>query len=375
MRPARRLAAALRLPRRTLRMRLTLLYGGLFLAVGVAALTLDNLFGRSDIRPVGQTASGPAVADPAPGFDLGQLYSAAALAIVAVLSLGLGWIVAGRVVRPLHTMTAITRGISASKLHERLGIHAPDEEVKELADTLDDLLRRLEAAFEAQRHFVANASHELRTPVAAERTLLQVALAKPNATTATLRATCEQLLAMSYRQEQLVEGLLTLANGERGVNRWEPFDLAEIAGKVVLDRRADAERRGVRLAVRLAATPVRGDVGLVESLLTNLVDNALRHNTAGGRVDISITDSGARATISISNTGPVVPADEIDRLFQPFQRIAVRRTRHTEGHGLGLAIVRAITIAHHATLTANPLPDGGLHITVSFPAPDTPAAP
>lgn len=368
MRPARRLAATLRLPRRTLRMRLTLLYGGLFLAVGVAALTLDNLFGRSDIQPVGQTASGPAVADPAPSLHLGQLYSGAALAVLASLSLGLGWIVAGRVVRPLHTMTAITRGISAGKLHERLGIDAPDEEVKELADTLDDLLRRLEAAFEAQRHFVANASHELRTPVAAERTLLQVALANPNATTATLRTTCEQLLAMSYRQEQLVEGLLTLANGERGVNQWEPLDLAEIIGKVVQDRRADAERRGVRLAVRLAASPTRGDVGLVESLLANLVDNALRHNTAGGRVDISTADSGARATISVSNTGPVVPADEIDRLFQPFQRLAVRRTRHTEGYGLGLALVRAITLAHHATLTADPLPDGGLHIKVSFPS-------
>jgi signal transduction histidine kinase len=216
---------------------------------------------------------------------------------------------------------------------------------------------------------VANASHELRTPLAGQRTLLQVALADPAADTQSLRSSCEQALALGTQQERLIDALLTLATSERGVEQWQAFDLAEVAKSVVLSRHQEAERRGITIDAALAETQASGDPNLVESLVANLLDNALRHNMTGGRVDISTRTKAGRASISLSNTGALIPPDAVDRLFQPFQRLGHERIRLTEGHGLGLAIVRAIADAHGATLTGRARPEGGLEIEVSLPSP------
>jgi signal transduction histidine kinase len=284
-----------------------------------------------------------------------------------VIALVLGWLIAGRFLRPLRTITATARDISASNLHRRLGLGGRDDEFKELAATLDDLFERLEASFASQRRFVANASHELRTPLTAERTLLQVALADPAATAETLRSTCQDVLALGQQQERLIEALLTLASSEQGIEQREPFDLAEIAGKVMLARRQEAQRRGIQVDTTLAPAPAAGDPNLVESLVANLVDNALRHNAAGGRIEIATTTTAGGARITVKNTGPVIPPGEVERLFQPFQQLGSQRIRHTNGHGLGLAIVRAIASAHGATLIPRARPEGGLDIEVSFP--------
>ena len=216
---------------------------------------------------------------------------------------------------------------------------------------------------------MANASHELRTPLAAERTLLQVALADPEATAGTLRETCQQVLVLGDRQERLIEALLTLASSERGVEQWEPFDLAEVAGKVLDDRRQEAEHRRLRVHAALTAAPATGDPRLAESLVANLVDNAIRHNAAGGRVEVWTTMTDGQAVIRIRNTGAVVPSYELNRLFQPFQRLGDERIRHGDGdgHGLGLAIVRAIAAAHKAAVRVTAGSEGGLDIEVRFP--------
>ena len=284
---------------------------------------------------------------------------------MVVVALVLGWLIAGRFLRPLRTITATARDISASNLHRRLSLPGLDE-FAQLADTLDDLFARLDASFAAQRHFVANASHELRTPLTAERTLLQVALADPEASVDTLRSTCRELLVLGDRQERLIEALLTLASSERGIERWQPLDLADIAGRVVTARQPQARQRDVRVAAALDAAPTAGDPNLLESLVTNLVDNALRHNIPGGQVQVSTASAAGHARLTVTNTGPTIPADQLDRLFAPFQRLGDQRLHHADGHGLGLAIVRAIATAHDATITAHPHPTGGLTIHVTF---------
>jgi signal transduction histidine kinase len=363
-------AWVLRVPRRTLRVQLTLLYAVPFFLSGVALLTIVLLQTKVTApAPAGPHAKpGPA---PSPGTDqqLHRLLTASALglAVMVVLALVLGWLVAGRFLRPLRTITATARDISASNLHRRLDLGGRDDEFTELGATLDDLFERLEAAFASQRRFVANASHELRTPLTAERTLLQVALADPDATAETLRSTCQDVLALGQQQERLIEALLTLATSERGIEQREPFDLGDIAGNVVLTRQPEAQRRGIQVDTTLAPAPAAGDPNLVESLVANLVDNALRHNAAGGRIEIATTTTAGRATITVSNTGPVVPPGEVERLFQPFQQLGSERIRHTDGHGLGLAIVRAIASAHGATLIPRARPEDGLDIEVRFP--------
>jgi len=289
------------------------------------------------------------------------------LAVTAVAAALLGWLASGRVLRPLREMTATARTISAGNLGERLALVGPEDEFKQLGDTLDDLLARLEASFVAQRRFVANASHELRTPLALERTLLQVALADPNASAATLRATCEELLASGREHERLLEALLTLASSERGLDHREPLDLATLATRVVLTRRPEIERRSLQLDTALASAPATGDPALVERLTANLIDNAVGYSGTGGRVEIrTATDAGV-AVLSVANSGPVVPPDELERLFEPFQRLGGARVAGADGHhGLGLSIVRAIATAHGATVTARPQPGGGLAVTVGF---------
>ncbi|MDQ1539435.1 MAG: hypothetical protein QOH29_161, partial [Actinomycetota bacterium] len=330
----RRLAPLTHLPRSTVRLRLTLLYGLFFLLCGAGLLTINYVLmvhatkgfiftsesngvavgvtqGKSTTVQI-QGSSGPTVKAPLPGIltpqeaqqaglpaeaealraqatrqhsaELHQLLlqSGIALGVMAVISLALGWLVAGRVLRPLRTITTAVREISATNLHKRLALNGPDDELKELGDTFDDLVSRLDSAFQAQRRFVANASHELRTPLARQRTLAQVALADPDATFESLRTAHERVLAAGSEQEQLIEALLTLARGQAGINRHDVFDLAAVTGRVVESLGTDATRRGLDLDVSLTPAMVTGDPRLVERLVTNLVDNALRHNVAQG---------------------------------------------------------------------------------------------
>jgi signal transduction histidine kinase len=295
--------------------------------------------------------------------------SGIALAIVAVLALLAGWLVAGRMLRPIRTITRTARRISSASLHERLALDGPDDELKELGDTLDALFARLEAAFEAQRHFVANASHELRTPLTAERTLLQVALDDPGTTTAAWRSTAEEVLASSDEQARLIEALLTLASSESGLSGHQPVDLAAAVAATVAGLAAETRLFGIRIGEAAEPAPLAGDPLLVERLVANLLTNAVRHNVPGGRVEVSTRVRDGNAVLTVTNTGPLIPPADVDRLFQPFQRLDRRRANYKEGHGLGLSIVAAIATAHDATVTACPRPDGGLSVTVSFPPP------
>jgi signal transduction histidine kinase len=347
-----------------LRAQLTLLYSGFFLGLLAAALLATGLLYR-------HTATrAPANATPGAGqvggshqFDFGPAAIGLAAAIVALTG---AWWLAGRFLRPLRAINTAAQEISATNLNRRLDLDGPNDELTDLGKTLNDLFARLEATFEAQRHFVANASHELRTPLAGQRTLLQVALADPEASTEALRTACEQALELGDQQERLIEALLTLATGEHGVEQWEPVDLGQITETVIAGHREQAERRGITIDAALGPAPATGDPRLIERLVTNLVDNALRYNTLGGHAKITTDLVRDKAHIAISNTGPAIPPAEVERLFQPFQQISSQRVRHTDGHGLGLAIVRAIAQAHGATLTARPSLEGGLHVEVTF---------
>ncbi|WP_173092817.1 sensor histidine kinase [Actinomadura verrucosospora] len=344
-----------------LRVQLTLLYSGLVLGLLAAVLlATDLLHGHSAQRaPVGAPAA-PATGGRA--FDAGP---AVIGLVAAVIALAGAWWLAGRFLRPLRAITTTAQEISATNLDRRLDLTGPADELTDLSRTLNDLFGRLQAAFDAQRHFVANASHELRTPLAGQRTLLQVALADPAADTASLRAACEEALQLGDQQERLIEALLTLATGERGVERWDPIDLAEITQGVISGHRREGDRRGVRIDAALAPAPAVGDPRLVTSLIANLLDNAVRHNVAGGRVTVSTTSSAEHAHIAISNTGPPVPHQDLERLFQPFHQAGTERV-HRDGHGLGLAIVLAIAEAHGAGLSPHARAEGGLIVEVSF---------
>jgi signal transduction histidine kinase len=295
--------------------------------------------------------------------------SGIALAIVTVLALLGGWLVAGRMLRPIRTITRTARRISSTSLHERLALAGPQDELKELGDTLDSLFARLEAAFEAQRHFVANASHELRTPLTAERTLLQVALDDPDTTTAAWRSTAQEVLASSDEQARLIEALLTLASSESGLNGHESVDLATTVCATLAGLQPETGRFGIHVDTVTELATLDGDCLLIERLVANLLTNAVRHNIADGRVEVVTGAKDGRAVLRVTNTGPLIPPAEVDRLFQPFQRLDPRRATYQDGHGLGLSIVRAIATAHDATITAHPRPDGGLCVSVSFPQP------
>ncbi len=417
----------LRLPRRTARLRLTILYGGAFLACGAAVLALTYLLagptpppasssGRPEILPGAHGTLGlrvpaayvrrtgrydvvtvPAVAaqqvkeaTAAPAAQQAQVAkqadqliayarrqllvaSAIALTVIAVAAAAIGWIIAGRVLRPLSAITAAARRISASSLDERLALHGPDDELKELGDTLDGLFARLEASFGAQRRFAANASHELRTPLTRERTLLQVTRADPAATTSTWQDVSGELLASNAEQEHLIEALLTLASSEAGPGEHQPADLAAITSAALAAARPAISRRGLHVQAGIQPAALDGDPLLVQQLAANLIDNAIRHNIPGGDIQIATRTSQAGAVLSVTSSGPVIPPADVDRLFGAFQRLGPRPARRDgHGHGLGLSIVRAIATAHAATITAQPRPGGGLTIDVTFPPPVLP---
>jgi signal transduction histidine kinase len=325
------------------------------------------------VHQLAQTGSVQAAQRAADSHQL-LINSGIALAIVAVLALLAGWLVAGRMLRPIRTITGTARRISSTSLNERLALDGPEDELKELGDTLDSLFARLETAFEAQRHFVANASHELRTPLTAERTLLQVALDDPGTTTAAWRSTAQEVLASNDEQARLIEALLTLASSESGLNGHEPLDLATTVRATLVGLEPEIGRPGIHISEVTEPAPLDGDPMLVERLVANLLTNAVRHNMAGGRVEVRAGVKDRRAVLSVTNTGPLIPMAEVDRLFQPFQRLDRRRANYPDGHGLGLSIVRAIATAHDATITAHPMPDGGLSVSVSFPQPASQAS-
>ena len=417
MRRSSRLAPPswLRLPARTARLRLTMLYGVLFLASGAGVLaityllvsdTTENGFyinagHRSGIMlsAPGTTLSAPGTTDSVRSGQLSAaaaaavrraqllpqllqqhasdlhhllIWSAIALAIMAVISIALGYYVAGRVLNPLRTITTTARAISARNLSERLALDGPDDEFKALGDTLDDLLTRLQTAFDAQQHFVANASHELRTPLSWERSLVEVALANPNPTIESFQDMCQELLAASDQQQRLVDALLTLATSESGLDHHEPIDLSIVADTVLLAPRPEAEQQKIAITATIDPAPTTGHAALAERLIANLIDNAIHHNTPGGHVEITTGVRDQHAFVTVTNSGPMIPVDEIQRLFQPFQRLGGARTQHTNGHGLGLSIVQAIATAHDATITTHAQPDGGLAIEVSFPRSEKP---
>jgi signal transduction histidine kinase len=382
------LAARGRWPRRTLRLRLTAWYGGLFLLSGTGLLALTyalvvqafagNSAGNANCQAPGtrchtigaQQAQAIAVQQHATVLNELVSRSAIALALVTVLSVALGWFIAGRALRPLRTITTAARQISAASLSERLALGGPRDELTELADTFDGLLARLGAAFTAQRQFIANAAHELRTPLARQRVISQVALADPDISIESLRAAHERVLASGARQQQLIDALLTLARGQAGLDKRDPFDLAEVVSKVLADRQPELHRRNLTLRTTLGPAPTAGSPQLAERMAVNIIDNALRHNLPGGQIEIVTGTRDSRALLAVANTGPAVPSTAINRLFQPFQRLAADRTSRADGLGLGLSIVQAIADAHDATITASPRPEGGLFIEVSFPGPE-----
>jgi signal transduction histidine kinase len=374
--------SGLRPPRRTARLRLTILYGAVCLVFGAILLTVTYLLTWSALAPGFST--GPMAvsiqqvnqAQPQNGAEQIALdrqllltRSGIALVIVSAAAVGAGWLLAGRVLRPLSTITAAARRISASSLHERLALPGPDDELKELGDTLDGLFTRLEASFDAQRRFAANASHELRTPLTRERALLEVTRADPASTAATWQDVSRDLLAFNAEQERLVEALLTLASSEAGLSRHESLDLAVITSAALAVPRPGISSLGLDVRTTIQPAILDGDPLLVQQLVTNLIDNAVRHNIPGGDVQVTTGTSGGRAVLSVTNSGQAIPPAEVDRLLQPFQRLGPRRARRDGGHGLGLSIVRAIATAHGAAITLQPRSGGGLAVDVTFPSP------
>jgi signal transduction histidine kinase len=278
----------------------------------------------------------------------------------------LGWIVAGRALRPVHAITAAARRASEENLGERIALTGPDDELKELADTFDAMLGRLDAAFASQRRFVANASHELRTPLTVMRTAIDVTLAKPGRTPAQLETMAVEVRYAVDRAEALIEALLTLARSDRGAGPREWLDVAVLA-EDALDAAAPAIRaHPVTVQAALQPTRALGDPVLVERLVTNLVDNAIRHNVPDGWVQVATGTCEGMAFIDVANGGPLIRAELVPSLFESFRR-GDERAGSPDGAGLGLSIVQSVATAHHGQASAVALPAGGLEVRVLLP--------
>jgi signal transduction histidine kinase len=299
-------------------------------------------------------------------------YSLLILAGAALLAAVVGWIAAGRILRPVHRLTAAARAASEQNLSQRIALQGPRDELRELADTFDTMLERLDRAFASQRQFIANASHELRTPLTVMRTAMDVVLAEPEPTREELVSMSADIRHALDHSERLIEALLVLARNDQSRALTGPLDLAAVAEDALEGRTAN----GITTTTTLGEAPVTGDGVLLERLVANLLDNAERYNIAGGTVSVSTTADNGASLVRVVNTGPVVPPDQVDRLFLPFTRLD-DRTRH-DGFGLGLALVSSIATAHNGTVHATALSTGGLDITVRLPRRDnavTPALP
>ncbi|NJP97934.1 HAMP domain-containing histidine kinase [Nonomuraea sp. FMUSA5-5] len=299
---------------------------------------------------------------------------AVALLAATALAFGIGWQSAGWMLRPLRRVTETARRVAQSgDLTERIAYDGPREEIKELADTYDIMLGRLARAFDGQRKFVANASHELRTPLTINRTLVDVAVRRPDATDDVKRLG-ESLLLVNARHERLIDGLLALAEGEQAVLDRRPFDLSDVAEHVLDQAAAEAAEREVTIHRLLDSAPTAGEAVLVERLVQNLVENAIRHNQPKGEVWVTTRGRADRVELVVANTGLPVPPYEIETIFEPFRRLHGDRLRSDRGSGLGLSIVRVIAEAHGGTVLARPRDEGGLTITVELPAADEPGS-
>ena len=294
------------------------------------------------------------------------VYSLLTLAVVIVVMVIAGWLVAGRILRPIHSITVAARAASEQNLSQRLALKGPHDELRELGDTFDDMLARLERAFTNQQQFIANAGHELRTPLTVMRTTIDVVLAKPEPTTDVLVAMSVDLRDAVEHAEGLIAALLTLARSDLANLVPSALDLATIAEDALDLRPCD----GLTVSSSLDEAPISGDALLLEHLTSNLLDNAQRYNTPGGTIAISTSTNEGQSTLRITNTGPIVPPDQLKRLFLPFTRLD-DRTRH-DGYGLGLALVTSVAAVHNGTITATSIPTGGLDITVAFPTPTAP---
>jgi len=394
--------------RRPIRLRLTLVYSGLFLLAGTALLAVTyGLVAQSLNTSLPAAVSSPSGSYLAQAVKICEntagtpnqvakckaqaqnslqkagaasaafqrdrtltrllYYSLGALAVVAAGSAWLGWIVAGRALRPVHAITAAARAASEENLGERIALAGPEDELKELADTFDAMLARLDAAFASQRRFVADASHELRTPLTVMRTAIDVTLAKPGRTQAQLESMAVEVRQAVDRAEALIEALLTLARSDRGRGPAEPLDVAVLA-EDALDAAAPAIRaRPVTVEAALLPGPTLGDPVLVERLVTNLVDNAVRHNVPDGWIQVATGTRWGMAFIEVANGGEPIPEEVVPSLFEPFRRLS-ERAGPPDGTGLGLSIVRSVALAHHGQVIARGRPAGGLEVSVLLPA-------
>jgi signal transduction histidine kinase len=383
--------------RPSIRVRLTLLYGGMFFVAGAVVLLASYLL-VSNILADRLGPSGAIVATVSSPGDVFVVESGVpppiavermratviaeqdlirydtlrsllvqsliVLALVGVFAVGSGWVMAGRVLRPLHQITATARRVADDRgLNQRIALDGPADELRELADTFDAMLERLGRAFDGQRHFVANASHELRTPLAINRTLIEVASTRPDAPEE-LRRLGETLLAVNARHERLIDGLLLLARSNAELTERTVVDLDEITEHVTCRRSAAAEDAGLTLTRRAGMAPTTGDPVLLERVVENLVDNAIRYNVAGGRVEVSSGTMGDKVWLAVVNTGPVVPEYAVPGLFEPFRRL--RERTGASGSGLGLSIVAAVVRAHDGWVSAAPRPGGGLSVRVEL---------
>lgn len=373
-----------------MRNRLTLLYGGLFLIAGGVLIAIlyvifsSNFPGAPLARGIFPAAGGHPP-PPSPPLSPTQLQalgrqldrhrsdivssllreSLIALAAVAAAAVGFGWLMAGRALRAVRHITDTARRVAGSNLHERIALVGPQDELKELADTFDAMLERLDASFDGQRHFAANASHELRTPLATSRTLLEVAVAR-HRIPAELRQVIDSALAESTRSELILDGLLTLARCENEAIDQLPVDLSDVAAGAVEETAAEAAAAGVTVDAAPYPAHVTGDPVLLERLALNLVRNGIQHNHPGGWVNVTTRTVAAEGTaeLEVSNSGPLVPPDQVGLLFAPFRRLSGNRTTHPHGAGLGLSIVRSIAAAHGGQLSATARGDGGLTVRI-----------
>ena len=387
------------LPRGTVRLRLTLLYGSLFLISGAALLTITYLLVRHSTGTVVKTPSGVSISAPAgaqevPKIGVGSpqlqaqihqleaararqhanelhqllVQSGIALAIMTTISIAFGWLVAGRVLRPLRTMTETTRAISAHNLSDRLALPGPRDELKELGDTIDDLLARLDAAFEAQRRFVANASHELRTPLTMIRTSVDVATRKPGIVPPQVTALGDKVRTGLDQADRLLESFLMLARAERGaLQEQTKVPLTPlVAGSIDSHRDAIADR-GVTIRQTLERVEASGSEALLRRMVENLIDNAIRHNEPGGWVRVGTSLNDGAVELLVESGGPRLDERQVRELARPFRRLASDRTRSEDGVGLGLSIVAAIVAAHDGKLELRARPEGGLSVTIGLP--------
>ncbi|WP_304450814.1 cell wall metabolism sensor histidine kinase WalK [Nocardiopsis sp. YSL2] len=371
---AERSAAAERVYRFTdnlsLRARLTLIYGMLFFAAGSVLVLVNYLIVAVLLNAL--------LAEEGAAELLAQRhlieevlthvtrFSLLALFLVGLLAVALGYAVAGRALSPLQKITRIARRLSERSLHERIALSGPDDEIRELADTFDGMLERLDRAFDGQRRFVANASHELRTPLAINRTLLEVALSAPEVSP-DLKSVGRTLLETNARHERLIDGLLFLAKSDRELESRTRVDLGEVAETVLSQLSGDIEESGLRLRRDLRPGAVVGDPVLLERLAANLVENALKYNVEDGEITVRSGMYEGVPAIQVENSGKVIPAYEIEGLFEPFRRGSGDRVGSGRSAGLGLSIVRSVVRAHEGVVTAWPRAGGGLVITVCLP--------